>query len=199
MNPLLEHGLLTTRRHFFGRSSAGLGTIALASLLDRAFRCGRYGRAGPRRGRRRVSQLRPPSQAGDLPVPVRRASQMDLFDPKPELERLHGTDLPDSIRKGQRLTGMTSRQDRFPVAASRFRFARHGQSGATICELLPYTAQRGRRRSASSSRCTPRRSTTTRPSPFSRPAHSLRAGRASAPGFRTAWGARTRTCRRSWS
>ena len=68
-------------------------------------------------------------------------SQLDLFDPKPGLDRLEGTDLPDSIRMGQRLTGMTSRQDRFPVAASRFSFARHGQSGATLSDLLPFTAK----------------------------------------------------------
>ena len=67
-------------------------------------------------------------------------SQMDLFDEKPLLARLQGTELPDSIRMGQRLTGMTSRQDRFPVAASRFRFARHGQCGRPISELLPHTA-----------------------------------------------------------
>src|SRR5262245_22155614 len=65
---------------------------------------------------------------------------MDLFDEKPLLPRLQGTELPDSVRMGQRLTGMTSRQDRFPVAASRFRFARHGRSGGTVSELLPHTA-----------------------------------------------------------
>src|SRR5262249_15005382 len=67
-------------------------------------------------------------------------SQMDLFDEKPLMSRFQGTELPDSVRMGQRLTGMTSRQDRFPVAASRFRFARHGQSEATVSELLPHTA-----------------------------------------------------------
>ena len=66
---------------------------------------------------------------------------MDLFDHKPLLERLQGTDLPDSIRMGQRLTGMTSRQDRFPVAASRFRFAQHGRAGRRVSELLPHTAR----------------------------------------------------------
>jgi hypothetical protein len=65
---------------------------------------------------------------------------MELFDHKPLLERLEGTDLPESIRQGQRLTGMTSRQDRFPVAASRFRFAQCGRSGATVSELMPFTA-----------------------------------------------------------
>jgi hypothetical protein len=65
---------------------------------------------------------------------------MDLFDHKPKLADLRATELPGSIRMGQRLTGMTSRQTSFPVAPSRFRFARHGQSAASLSELLPHTA-----------------------------------------------------------
>jgi hypothetical protein len=137
MDPRHDLRLLLTRRHFLGRSSAGLGTVALASLLDdRLFAresasgagIGGFPNFAPRA--KRVIYL---FQSG-------APSQMELFDHKPLLERLEGTDLPDSIRQGQRLTGMTSRQDRFPVAASRFRFARHGQSGATVSELMPYTA-----------------------------------------------------------
>ena len=66
---------------------------------------------------------------------------MDLFDSKPKLENLRGKELPDSIRKGQRLTGMTATQTSFPVAPSKFRFARHGRSGAWISELMPYLAK----------------------------------------------------------
>src|SRR5439155_8616786 len=68
-------------------------------------------------------------------------SQMDLFDHKPALREMRGQDLPDSIRRGQRLTAMTATQDRFPVAPSIYRFARHGRSGAWISELLPHTAR----------------------------------------------------------
>jgi len=68
-------------------------------------------------------------------------SQMDLFDHKPKLQDLRGKELPDSIRKGQRLTGMTSTQESFPVAPSKFKFARHGQSGAWVSDLLPHTAK----------------------------------------------------------
>jgi hypothetical protein len=68
-------------------------------------------------------------------------SQMDLFDYKPKLADLRGTELPDSIRQGQRLTGMTSRQSSFPVAPSKFKFAQHGKSGAWISELMPHTAK----------------------------------------------------------
>jgi hypothetical protein len=67
-------------------------------------------------------------------------SQMDLFDHKPKLADLRGTELPDSIRQGQRLTGMTSRQTSFPIAPSRFKFAQHGKCGAWVSELLPHTA-----------------------------------------------------------
>jgi hypothetical protein len=68
-------------------------------------------------------------------------SQMDLFDYKPYLEKVRAKELPDSVRRGQRLTGMTAGQRSFPVAPSVFRFARHGQSGNWLCELLPHTAR----------------------------------------------------------
>jgi len=67
-------------------------------------------------------------------------SHLELFDYKPKLKDLHGSELPDSIRMGQRLTGMTSGQTSFPVIAPKFAFAQHGQSGAWISELLPHTA-----------------------------------------------------------
>ena len=65
---------------------------------------------------------------------------MELFDYKPTLEKMHGEELPESIRKGQRLTGMTSGQTSFPLAGSHFSFAQHGQSGAWVSELMPHTA-----------------------------------------------------------
>ena len=68
-------------------------------------------------------------------------SQLDLFDYKPQLAKTHGTDLPDSIRNGQRLTAMTAGQTSFPVAQSIFKFAQYGQSGAWLSELLPHTAK----------------------------------------------------------
>jgi hypothetical protein len=67
-------------------------------------------------------------------------SQMDLLDYKPTLEKLHKTELPDSIRMGQRLTGMTSGQKSFPVVNSMFKFKQHGKAGTYVSELLPYTA-----------------------------------------------------------
>ncbi len=65
-------------------------------------------------------------------------SQIDLFDEKPELQARFGEELPESIRRGQRLTGMTAGQDSHPVAPSKFKFQLHGESGANISELLPH-------------------------------------------------------------
>ena len=67
-------------------------------------------------------------------------SQLDLFDHKPALAKRHGEELPESVRMGQRITGMTSKQASLPVAPSPFKFARHGASGAWVSELLPHTA-----------------------------------------------------------
>ncbi|MBM3788066.1 MAG: DUF1501 domain-containing protein [Acidobacteria bacterium] len=67
-------------------------------------------------------------------------SQLDLFDPKPKLRDRFAEELPDSIRRGQRLTGMTSNQKNFPVAPSKFQFQRHGQAGTWLSELLPHLA-----------------------------------------------------------
>src|SRR5262249_36112281 len=67
-------------------------------------------------------------------------SQIELFDYKPQLEKLRGADLPESVRMGQRLTGMTAFQAKFPTAPSRYKFAQHGASGAWLSELLPRTA-----------------------------------------------------------
>ncbi len=114
-----------TRRHFLGQASRlGLGAIALETLLRG------QASAAPAAKARRVVYL---CQSG-------APSQIDLFDHKPELAKRYDEDLPDSIRQGQRLTTMTSGQTRFPVAPSIFQFARHGQSGATVSELLPHLA-----------------------------------------------------------
>src|SRR4029079_926213 len=67
-------------------------------------------------------------------------SQLDLFDYKPLLNERHGEQLPDSIRAGQRLTGMSGNQSSIPLVGSPFKFAQHGKGGAWISELLPHTA-----------------------------------------------------------
>ena len=113
MDPRIEARLLLTRRHFFGLGSTGIGVAALAGLLNGDLHAAGEALPGiphfPARAKRVIYLF----QSG-------APSQMDLFDAKPGLDRLEGTDLPASIRMGQRLTGMTARQDHFPVAASRF-------------------------------------------------------------------------------
>jgi hypothetical protein len=68
-------------------------------------------------------------------------SQIELFDNKPRLIEFQGTDLPESVRNGQRLTGMSASQSTFPVVPSKFALAQRGQSGAWVGDLLPYTAK----------------------------------------------------------
>lgn len=68
-------------------------------------------------------------------------SHMDLFDPKPFLKDRFGEDVPESVFRGQRVTGMVAHQARFQVVPSMYEFSRHGQSGTELSELLPYTAE----------------------------------------------------------
>jgi hypothetical protein len=135
MDPRLEHQLLLTRRHFFGRTALGLGTAALAALLDRDRA------AAAERGLPGLPHFPPKAKRVIYLFQSGAPSQLDLFEPKPRLHALRGTELPDSIRMGQRLTGMTATQESFPVAPSKFRFARRGRSGAWVSELLPHTAR----------------------------------------------------------
>ena len=141
MSTTFDHLVTETRRHFFfARGSQAVGLAALASLINEP-------------GSARAEQSADgPGLAGfpNLPVRAKRIiylfqsgapSQIDLFDHKPGLANLRGSDLPDSIRQGQRLTGMTSSQASFPIAPSKFRFAQHGKSGAWISELLPHTSK----------------------------------------------------------
>ena len=137
MNPELEHQQLLTRRHFFQQTGVGIGGAALSTLLseDSSASPGIKNRGslgGPHFAPRakRVIYL---CQSGG-------PSQMDLFDDKPKMRDWYDVDLPDSVRKGQRLTTMTSKQDRFPVAPSIYSFDRHGRCGTRVSELLPYTA-----------------------------------------------------------
>jgi hypothetical protein len=123
------------RRIFLRNGAAALSATALAGLLS------------PQKG-----QAQDPDLQGfpNFPAKAKRViylfqsgapSQMDLFDPKPSMEKVRGQDLPESIRKGQRLTTMTSGQKNFPVAPSIFKFARHGQSGQWMSDVLPHLSK----------------------------------------------------------
>src|SRR6516225_2152173 len=138
-----EIGAVMTRRQFFRRSTTGIaiGVPALATLLS----ADGFGADTPT-----------DSKTGGLvglphfPPKAKRViflhqsgapSQIELYDYKPKLENMRGTELPASVRMGQRITGMTSGQDSLPVAPSIFKFNQCGKSGTWISELLPHTGK----------------------------------------------------------
>jgi hypothetical protein len=139
MDSRLETQLLLTRRHFFSRASTGIGMAALASLLSGDLRA--TGDTQPAAGLPGLPHFPPKAKRVIYLFQSGAPSQMELFDYKPRLAEFRGAELPESIRMGQRLTGMTATQTSFPVAPSLFKFAQHGNSGAWVSELLPRTAQ----------------------------------------------------------
>ena len=140
MDPQTERKLLLTRRHFFGLSSAGVGTAALATLLNEDL-CASGSEQASHAGLPGLPHFAPKAKRIIYLFQSGAPSQMELFDYKPRLEEMAATELPSSIRMGQRLTGMTAKQSSFPVVPSLFKFAQHGDSGAWVSELLPYTAK----------------------------------------------------------
>ncbi|WP_147202886.1 DUF1501 domain-containing protein [Segetibacter aerophilus] len=131
-----EHRLNMNRRRFLSRLSLGIGSAALGSLLipdlfqskeEEALITG-------------LPDFAPKAKRIIYLFQNGAPSQLDLFDYKPMLQTMHGEDLPASIRMGQRLTGMTANQKKFPLAGTTFKFSEYGQARATISELLPYTA-----------------------------------------------------------
>ena len=126
MTPPLSHAQSVKRRHFLLGGGLNLGAMALGSLL--------------RGDESALSHVAPQAKRVIYLFMHGGPSQLDLFDHKPGLAKWHGKELPPSVRGTQRLTGMTSGLKSLPVAASRFRFARHGPAGAWVSELLPHTA-----------------------------------------------------------
>ncbi|MEE2642791.1 MAG: DUF1501 domain-containing protein [Planctomycetota bacterium] len=133
MNELEDLSLMTTRRQLLGRASCGIGSLALASLLN---------------GDAAAKDLNQGNGRTHFPAKAKRViylfqsgapSQFELLDYKPELEKQHGKELPASFFRGQRQTGMTAGQKK-QVCRSIYRFGKHGQSGAEISENLPYLA-----------------------------------------------------------
>lgn len=131
-----QTGLLQNRRQFFSRTSAGIGGMALAQLLG-----------GSDSAMADTGGVLPSTH---FPATAKRViylfmsggpSQLDLFDYKPVLNEQNGQELPDSIRGGQRLTGMSANQATLPLAGSAFKFKQHGNSGAWLSDLLPHTAK----------------------------------------------------------
>jgi len=146
MNPLKEYARNLTRRQLLLNSSKALGAAALASLATPV-----RAEAPAQANSQLESAFGSPGQLG-LPhfaPQAKRAiylfmcggpSHIDTFDFKPELRKIHGQELPASIRMGQRITGMTSGQKSFPCVAPMFQFAKYGQHGTYVSELLPHVA-----------------------------------------------------------
>jgi Protein of unknown function (DUF1501) len=128
------HPLLQTRRHFFGRSATGIGAAALHGLLERD------GLA-----------VQPPA-IGGLPHTAAKAKRviylfmnggpphLDMFDYKPQMEKWRGKEIPESVHGNKRTSSMTTKQIKATLPAFTG-FQRYGQSGATVCDFLPRTAE----------------------------------------------------------
>ncbi len=140
MNPHHDLPRLLTRRHFFGRTVAGIGTVALASLLNERLFADEAAKTSPTGGALPATHFAAKAKRVIYLFMSGGPSHIDLFDYKPKLKEHHGEELPASIRMGQRVTGMTSGQSSFPCVAPMFKFAPHGQCGAWVSELLPHTA-----------------------------------------------------------
>jgi hypothetical protein len=129
-----------TRRQFFARGTNVLGRSALAGLLGESVLSSALGSAAGTH--QTISHFAPKAKRVIYLHMVGGPSQMDLFDYKPEMKKWYDKDLPESIRKGQRLTTMTNGQTRFPIAPSKYNFAQAGQSGMWLnSDLLPYLAK----------------------------------------------------------
>ncbi|HWE02974.1 MAG TPA: DUF1501 domain-containing protein [Tepidisphaeraceae bacterium] len=130
-----------TRRHLFGRCAIGLGSIALASLLNES------AHAAEKRDMAHPLSPRP----GHFPARAKNVihlfmaggpSQLEMFDYKPKLIELNGEQIPESFIKGKRFAFMSSfaGKERPRLLGSRRKFSRHGQSGAWVSEMMPHTA-----------------------------------------------------------
>jgi hypothetical protein len=135
---ILEHGLNFNRRKFLSRLSLGLGSAALGSLLiPDLFSGGSDGddlAAG-------LPHFAPKAKRVIYLFQNGAPSQLESFDYKPRLRSMTGEELPESVRGGQRLTGMTANQKTFPMVGSFCDFKQYGQSGAWISDLFPYTSK----------------------------------------------------------
>ncbi len=146
MDPRRELEIMLTRRTLFGRAAAGIGTAALASLLgDEAWAAQAPAKPGAAPqvdtgGVLKKLHFAPKAKRVIYLHQSGGPSHIDLFDWKPQMAAHFDKDLPDSVRMGQRITGMTSGQKRLPVAPTIFKFAQHGKNGQWLSELLPHTA-----------------------------------------------------------
>ncbi|MCH2124339.1 MAG: DUF1501 domain-containing protein [Pirellulaceae bacterium] len=141
MNPVRESALVETRRHFFSRASTGIGSVALASLVNPDLFAAKSTDEARIGGIAGVPHFAPKAKRVIYLFMSGAPSQLDMWDYKPKMNDWFDKELPDSVRNGQRITTMTSGQARFPIAPSTFKFKQHGSNGAWVSELLPHTAK----------------------------------------------------------
>lgn len=134
MNQILPSA---NRRLFLQRCGIGLGSVALGTLLNPPA----HAVDNPFKGILDKPHHAPKAKRVIYLFMSGGPSQLDLYDHKPLLNTMNGQELPDSVRKGQRLTGMSGNQASLPLAGSVFKFAKHGKSQATVSELLPNIAK----------------------------------------------------------
>ncbi len=138
-NEFLKHRLHINRRYFLGKLSLGLGTVALGSLLmPDLFKSVDGDSFDLPLG---LPHFAPKAKRIIYLFQNGAPSQLESFDYKPKLKEMYGQDLPESIRQGQRLTGMTSGQREFPLVGSHFEFKQYGKSGAWISDIFPNIAK----------------------------------------------------------
>ncbi len=139
MNEFFESRLNVNRRHFLGKLSLGLGSVALGSLLvPGLLKGGAEEEVASVTG---MPHFAPKAKRVIYLFQNGAPSQLESFDYKPLLNKMHGEELPASVRMGQRLTGMTANQSSFPLVGSHFNFGQHGQSGAWVSEIFPNMAK----------------------------------------------------------
>ncbi|WP_158860463.1 DUF1501 domain-containing protein [Lunatibacter salilacus] len=136
----LEGGLNENRRKFLSKASLGLGSLALGSLLVPDLFSGKPS-LDTDKLMANIPHFAPKAKRVIYLFQNGAPSQLESFDYKPELSKRMGEELPDSIRQGQRLTGMTAGQSSFPMVGSHHGFKQYGQEGAWISDLFPHTAK----------------------------------------------------------
>lgn len=136
--PILDTQNLINRRHLLRLGARGLGALGLASLMRPEILQATVSKDGM--GALNAPHFKPKAKRVIYLFFSGGPSHIDMYDYKPALRKIHGIELPESIRNGQRLTTMTSGQNSFPCVAPMFEFNRHGKHGTYVSELLPNIA-----------------------------------------------------------
>ncbi len=128
-----------SRRQFFRRNAMGLGGAALASMLPENLLAAVQSATGDTTG---IAHFPPKAKRVIYVSLIGAPSQLETFDYKPNLKKDFNKDIKDFlVKSGQRLTGMTSKQAKFPIAPSFTDFKQHGESGTWISDILPWTGK----------------------------------------------------------